>query len=442
MQVAEFMIRRLLNTAFIFVTVSLLLHMTLHPAGAFNFHEDTAHGNETYGVNRSGTGYATGNCAHCHDTFDSTICGQSPFILFATYDETLCFGCHKTPEPDQDPVQHPIIVINKSYSCNFGGNADEDTCDADILSAFSHSESGSSHWLPDIKSFAIGTSRQTAAGLSWSLDERLTPCGGCHNSHVAQRNYYVPYVAGRSAITRPSAHNNLWGDDSGETMGACVYQPPYWSGSTHYEPDNGSDPSQSKANTPDYPTFCTDCHNTYNPITSNNPQLPSDRPWGSALLQVDWSNSGDKHGAGAANGGLNLRAPYSTTIENKVLSCTDCHEPHGSKNNVFLIRTEVNDANLDDSITTFATVDWSYLCSRCHKDDSYYGGYQYKFRQIHHLDGEAPYSETMQCSSCHGMGGGGGGHWDKPAISCDHCHFHGSDDAWYPWGTPTHRQTF
>ncbi|MDY6987558.1 MAG: cytochrome c3 family protein [Thermodesulfobacteriota bacterium] len=427
----------------LFIVLSLLLHLPnfADPAGAFEFQADTAHGNDSYGVNRTGVEYATGECANCHETFDLCVCGENQFLLFAACDEDLCLGCHKC----EGSCQTDGIQINKSYSCNFGGNADADTYDTDISCAFSHSTSGSSHGLQDIKSFAMGTTNQTATGEPWSLNEKFNPCSACHNPHVAQRDYNTPYDPDTSAISRPSDRNNLWGDDAGERMSAYTYQAPYWDNlSGMHEPANNS--TADGSNMPDYPTFCTDCHNTYNTINSTNPCLPGDRPaeWGTTLVQINWSSDGDKHGAMAADGGLMLRDPYSSALGNKVLSCTDCHEPHGSKDNAFLIRTEVNDGNLAGDITTFSTVDWRYLCSNCHEDDDYYGGHQYKFRQIHHEDTDAPYPDVNQCSSCHGSGGGGGS-WNKSAISCDHCHFHGGNDSYYGsslGGTPTNRPTF
>jgi len=405
-------------------------------ASAFDFHADTAHGNGSYGVNCTAVEYATGECANCHETLDACVCGQNQFMLFAAGNEDLCLGCHHCA----GSCQNPAIEINRSYSCNFGGNTDGNTYDTDISCAFSHSTSGSSHGLQDIKSFAMGTTNQTATGEPWSLNEKLNPCRACHNPHIAQRDYNETYDPGKSAISRPSDRNNLWGDIAGEKMNAYNYQAPYWNNLCEmYEPANNS--TADGSNMPDYPTFCTDCHNTYNTINSTNPRLPGgNRP----LVQINWSIDGDKHGGMAANGGLMLQAPYSTVLEDKVLSCTDCHEPHGSKDNVFLIRTEVNDGNLGGNITTLPTADWSYLCSKCHEDDQYYGGYQYKFRQIHHEDTDAPYPSAHQCSSCHGSGGGGG-NWNKSAISCDHCHFHGGDDTYYGsslGGTPTNRRTF
>ncbi|MDY6953019.1 MAG: cytochrome c3 family protein, partial [Thermodesulfobacteriota bacterium] len=373
-----------------------------------------------------------------HETFAPSVCGTYQFMLFTACDEDLCLGCHKC----EGSCQAPVITINKSYSCNFGGNADGDSYDTDISCAFSHSTSGSSHGLQDIKSFAMGPTHQTAAGSTWSLNENLSPCSACHNPHIAQRNYNIPHDPDTSAITRPGDRNNLWGDIAGERMSVYTYQAPYWDNlSGMYEPADNT--TSDGSNMPDYPTFCTDCHNTYNTIESTNPCLPGDRPaeWGTTLVQINWASEGDKHGAMAADGGLNLRDPYASSLENKVLSCTDCHEPHGSKDNVFLIRTEVNHGNLDGDITTFSTVDWSYLCSKCHKDDSYYGGSSYKFRQVHHLDSDAPYSFPGGCASCHGAGGN---NWNKSSFSCNHCHFHGGNDSYYDFlgGTPTNQRTF
>ena len=431
MQTKKLAIGYLLSIILTVVTAFVWL-MSSGQVATASIYTDSAHGNDSYGVNRSES-YTIGACTHCHETFDFSICCQNQSMLFEPCDENLCFGCHKA----SDSCQAGDIDINKSYSCNFGGNADEKTCDDDIVSAFSHGTSGSSHWLGDIKSFAMGTDRHTATGSEWSLNDNLTPCDGCHNPHIARRNCNSPYDSTKSAISRPSDRNNLWGDIAVERMSVYTYQAPYWDNSSGtYEPANNA--TADGSNMPDYPTFCTDCHNTNNTINSTNPCLPRGNR---LLVQINWSIDGDKHGAKAADGGLMLRDPYSSVLENKVLSCTDCHEPHGSKDNVLLIRTEVNDGNLDGNITTLPTADWGYLCSKCHKDDSYVvGGSPYKFRQVHHLDSDAPYPSPGGCASCHEAGN----NWNKSAISCDLCHFHGGDDSYYEdlGGTPTDRPTF
>ena len=44
-----------------------------------------AHRSTWYGVNRSGVENPTGNCAHCHEAFNSPVCGQHNFMVF--YDD-------------------------------------------------------------------------------------------------------------------------------------------------------------------------------------------------------------------------------------------------------------------------------------------------------------------------------------------------------------------
>ena len=422
---------------------------------------NSAHGSTTYGVKRSATGFPTdycqGNCAHCHEQHTS-IGGDEPapdtggasgpdqFLLFdashTSQTVNFCFDCHTCV----GSYQSGGISINRSYSYNFGGNTTAGTYDSDILSAFSHTASGSSHWLDNIESFALGVTRYTAAGASWSLNSNLNPCDACHNPHIAKRDYNSPYDATKSAISRPSDHGSLWGDDTTERMNTYTYQAPYWSGSTNYEPANDATlETQNGTKTHDYAKFCTDCHNTNNTINSTNPRIDGTGV-SRNLRQIDWSVNGDKHGVRAAEGAVTLDSPYSTTLDNKVLSCTDCHEPHGSTNNIFLIRTEVNDTNLAVNITTFSTTNWKYLCARCHQEDdspcSTTRGPV--FQNIHHNAGtDRAYTESS-CGNCHSSGGS-----CPPTITCSNCHFHGSwvndpsnpnDET--PDYAPTTRQTF
>ncbi|MBU4287808.1 MAG: cytochrome c3 family protein, partial [Proteobacteria bacterium] len=103
-------------------------------------------------------------------------------------------------------------------------------------------------------------------------------------------------------------------------------------------------------------------------------------------------------------------SPYTAgaaPVPGYVLSCLDCHEPHGSTNNVFLIRTEVNDTNLAGSITSFSTASWRYLCARCHDDNN---------KSIHHDNNDWAYIEQKSCGDCHG----------GYPITCSNCHYHNS----------------
>ena len=64
-------------------------------------YSDSGHGSTAYGVNRSGTPddelrYHVGSCAHCHDTYDDSVCGVNDLMLFKT--EYFCIWCHKHPD--------------------------------------------------------------------------------------------------------------------------------------------------------------------------------------------------------------------------------------------------------------------------------------------------------------------------------------------------------
>ena len=104
-------------------------------------------------------------------------------------------------------------------------------------------------------------------------------------------------------------------------------------GEVKYEPDKSTPADASKV--PDYVTFCQDGH--VNAVDKG----------AETLSAINWvttgrESGGDKHGKNGATGDITIRSPYSgTNCGDYVLSCTDCHEPHGSPN-VMLIRRRVN----------------------------------------------------------------------------------------------------
>ncbi len=298
------------------------------------------------------------------------------------------------------------------------------------------------HNLNDVRTFAIANWPTTFTASS-------NPCSACHNVHIAKRNRAAPGDPTETAISKPSDHGKLWGDDDGiidilvssERMNAYTlyYQAPYYYYSVTpvgYEPNN-STTIYDGSNIPDYVTFCTDCHNSTNIIYSNT--LLRD------LKTIDWVNTGgeaggDKHGKNVATqdgtgGYVNLDDPYNTvwgSANGLVLSCTDCHEPHGASS-VMLIRNEVNGAALTGVITPFENDNWKYLCERCHDcDTSGTGG---TLEDIHHDNTGAPYFDPSSCSQCHDGPG-------RQPIDCNNCHFHGGDDSWLPLALRSGRRTF
>ncbi len=418
---------------------------------------DSAHGNSSYGVKRNAAGfpadYTKGLCAHCHEQHASIdgaepepVSGPGTYTLF--YDnyvnqtDGFCFACHNVTGTYQNP---PFNNYNYSYRA---GGYTAITCPVSILSAFSFinetgspvfncsSAVGTSHKLTDIQTFIAG---------KWGYTADSNPCAACHNPHSAQRD---PHTSGSRGwpVSLPSLHDSqdnnawgLWGDVAAERINnyTSSYQAPYRYNSTvTYEPDGST--TQDGSNLTDYVTFCTDCHNTINTIYSTT--------LGRNLRTIDWNN--EKHGKGNADGSLCGDAPYpsGTSGLGKVLSCTDCHEPHGSPN-VFLTREEVNGGALAGSIGAFSTTDWQYLCDRCHNDDQEInGGCQADHYYITHHSNEGcntdrPYN-PVGCGTCHDSGGGGSDCMaDREKKICTDCHYHGSsvtdaDD------TPTTRRTF
>jgi cytochrome c553 len=329
---------------------------------------ESAHGNTSYGVNRSDTGYPVGSCAHCHDTFDSTYCGDDPngLMLFAPNDnptptpqfDNFCFECHKGSGSVQ--VRDGGLK-NHTYSTNFGGGAATFTT---IYDAFNPAtgDTPSSHSLSDVQTYIAGK-----AGFSTDVN----PCIACHNHHTARQHYPVTAngVGGvKTAIRRPTDHENmpanLWGDEDFATSGryeltneyfeayGFTYQAPYYKGGSNYEPagDNTSDGSKL----PNVILFCLDCHKHPVPSTER----------GGANLRVTILEN-DQHGLRHEDGGMGYTiAPYGNASRNYILSCTDCHEPHGSENE-WLLRTCVNGKD-NISIPPTGKGKWWDFCTACH----------------------------------------------------------------------------
>jgi len=349
--------------------------------GAATSYTDSAHGNTSYGVDRSGTGYAQGDCTHCHDLPAGST---NDLLLFAPMNQTsqtenFCFQCHK--DTDDSPAQIGMPQ-QRSYSYRAGGWT-ADPLD-DIKEAFSGT---SSHNLGNIVTFITG---------KWGYTADSNPCAACHNHHAAQRDAHTAGNRGWP-VSLPSDHTDsstweLWGDDSTERMNNYTgnYQAPYrYNSTTTYEPDGSATPDGS--NLTDYVTFCTDCHDNSNVIYST--------VLGRDLYTIDWNSETHGHGDGDAA----LSPPY-TSGGNYVLACTDCHEPHGSPN-IFLTRQKVNKGD-DVSVSTGLDNQWSSLCAKCHVS----------IAASHHTDE----LYVPMCSECHPSGD------ESIYQECTYCHYHGS----------------
>ncbi|HUV51043.1 MAG TPA: cytochrome c3 family protein [Anaerolineae bacterium] len=390
---------------------------------------NSAHGDSaTFGVLRTGTNqYARGNCAHCHEQHAS-IAGAEPspstgdaagpdrFCLLAqnfntsalagsyAQDDNACFYCHI----DTGYLQNEVI-LNYDYSATFGN--------ASIVedSIFELFNKLSSHDLNNVLTFA-------KANWSSTFKTGSNPCSACHNVHKAKQNKANPGDPTYTAISKPSAHDELWGDSAGEKLSdyTSYYRPPYSKSTApvKYEPDmTASEPAEGwGSNMPDYITFCQDCHSSS--MTGSPYSLPN--------TPIDWSSiggeaGGDKHGTNVATASsaaaMNLLEPYATAWDASglVLSCTDCHEPHGSKN-LYLVRRRINGGVLGDLYDDATSQEMRIVCYRCHNISG--AGMNYT---IHHQDADAPYKNAMGCGAgggCHSAGNGA-------PIDCNTCHYHG-----------------
>lgn len=347
----------------------------------------SAHGNSTYGVDRtSTTQYGTGNCAHCHEQHASIggsepapSSGTSPptaskFCLFAPTNPTsqttnFCFNCHKGVGSLQDGG-----ITNNNYSATFGGATPTFT---NIKDAFNPTGTlAGEHDLDD-----ISTEIQAHWPDTFSADSN--PCSGCHNPHLAQKNNNTgaSYDPAKAAISRPSDRNNLWGDVAAERMdyyvGTATYRAPFYVGydasaaSTKHEPDgvarNISSPEVQGSTTPDYDTFCLDCHQYE--MAGRRKIYWEGNPYGYGYQQ-----HGKDNGTGSTKG--DRIAPYTIdgtnttaadTATNFILSCLDCHEPHGSNTSYAsgqsMLRTTVNGKT---GITMAIGGRFYNFCSACH----------------------------------------------------------------------------
>jgi len=372
---------------------------------------ESAHGNASYGVMRTSLKdvYGQGNCAHCHEMHNSiTVSGSPPsnpsgndWALFDSgIDQTnnFCFRCH-----GDSSEQFPSLV-NYNYSKTFGGYVGSTVSSIQAAFAFNPATGGSTHYLDDIKTY-INTQ-------SWGFTNDSNPCLACHDVHRAQRNH--PVIANwdppQSAIIKPKFHKptepnyrNLWGDERG--MGELMsnyagqvsptgdYQPPYKYGTMVNEPA-GKD-------IPNYPGMCMTCHQ-YNITRSSNAsslRLGNGSSEGNLTRVIAWET--ELHGNDSKSGD-NFLLPYQAAVSNYILSCLDCHEPHGSRL-PFLLREQVNYriVNILDYRVAHPTTwdvsmqnNWFEFCAACHK---------YRVNDVNHrrlyLDGDPNIDATRYRNS-------------------------------------------
>jgi hypothetical protein len=131
-------------------------------------------------------------------------------------------------------------------------------------------------------------------------------------------------------------------------------------------------------------TFCLDCHASTSPI-----QPIASTALGRNLTAINWVT--EQHGQLSNPGWVFTQiAPYNG--DDFVLSCLDCHEPHGSPN-AYLLRQTVNGTQttnpaISRPYISVTTNRWYYFCIACHAQST-------------HITGLGP---NNNCGGCHSHG--------------------------------------
>jgi len=241
------------------------------------------------------------------------------------------------------------------------------------------------------QAFAVGSANKHNMGNNFSIasDSFILECTSCHNPHLVTGKYWEANQ-NKTPVTRPDFSdplNNpramgttLWGNETGEKMNDY--------GGTYRTP-NGDLFSGSEL--PNYVRFCNDCHdpmpdpsiqsgahgqlqfdNDPHGLNSANSPNGSGTPpdWYSVGKAEGWD--GDNRVSADTNewwpvimrgrgDQLWSRPPYNheERIEgaNFALSCTDCHEAHGS---------DVSSAIRSNPNNGTGTGIWNTMCNNCH----------------------------------------------------------------------------
>lgn len=246
----------------IFIVVAALVWVLSFPHVASAGYADSVHGDTSDGVNRSGTSYAIGSCAHCHDTFDSGICAglAGPHMLFTGMDDPdFCMECHTDSGSIQvggmsaAPGNIENVFTTKTYKHNVLGYSG--------LHKFWP-------WSPPADAGDVENRTYLSAN-------KHVECNDCHNPHLAEAGLHSSNHAHVAAGT-----NDI--SDSGPLQGAfgVTYTPAYWDYYSSWTAGGAASwPSTSSTATKEYET-CFKCHTDYNTSYAS---------WGGAET-ASWTN--------------------------------------------------------------------------------------------------------------------------------------------------------
>ncbi len=334
------------------------------------------------------------------------------------------FGCHATGHGSDNikilNTDNALETLDKfCYKCHTAGKVENLALSGaavsnDIEEVFMKSEKHNlgTQFTTDGKTFTLQCTSchnpHIVTGKHWDVASGVSP--------VTR-----PDLNADPATNQRAMGNALWGASSGQKMrdfaaqgsgtGGWYYSTARggtisWDQPAVYQPPkkgSGYNFEFSSSVLPDYPTLCLDCHSQR--VSPSNPPVN----WGQGISCTDNSvdppnqriECGAQHGLNAAGMpnyvsdqgkagfwgssgnpdvlfhmnyvtrgrgvGHFMRWPYDSAERtagiNFVLSCTDCHESHGS-NAASMLRSTINAYGA-------GTSNWNTMCNNCHY---YYGG--------------------------------------------------------------------
>jgi hypothetical protein len=355
----------------------------------------SAHGSITGSGNvYPGTGYDATSCMNCHDPHgvrDASSATLAPFSRLLrvwagagtapnttsarSNEEQLCYGggagCHafSNAKPDSYGSPGPIGGILERFTSGT----------ATATSPASGHRANTRH--------DIGFQDQTAYNAGARIE-----CVNCHNPHTDATTFQENV---RSWLAQPS---NRQAPFTVRYRPTNAYQARGYAAGADLDPTFGQ-------TMPDFVAFCLDCHDNTSVADWPSGVAPGSTPGTNHPLNIGLAYLGiggvaqDKHGALPYEGTYGaLRYPYFGTpgqsgrpsFAYAAMPCTDCHDPHGSRNLYHLKETIRIDGVTLGSDIVLTGDQWYRFCLTCHV-----------------LNAAHPaVTETSACGGCHVHGAG------------------------------------
>jgi predicted CXXCH cytochrome family protein len=309
------------------------------PNGDLSMFEDSIHG--TSPAMPAPRSDAKIICLQCHDPHGSD---QPGLTLLGKDGADLCFTCHTRSDPNAsgglsppwpDPVPGSDLV--RAFSVQPNDYADA-AADGDGVRIYHHPVSADD--------------QQGGA--------RTVTCASCHNPHTAS-DADTATASKISKPDRPLAPDAVWLPD-------WKYGRGYMNDANHMD------------------QYCTSCH--VNPAATNPISRGTYVPVDVNLVNdTSLDADGQPHDRFAAAG-------WASALHNGSLTCTACHDPHGSSNAYLLRENPVDPVTGDTStVTGFSALDTpadraalQTFCTTCHATWT-------------------PHNTGELCTTCHQHGG-------------------------------------